>query len=503
MRRLTKYLVLAEFVVLIAVPGTLRLLGDEGSTIENRARIEAPELSAGRLLDEETYAQLGAWFTDRLPLREHAVRAGAWIDYRVFRDSPSDQVIIGRGEWLFFHHELNLPCESPVTADDVVIRVDLLDRLTRASGRDFRFLIAPDKASIYRDRVGRVLPDQECNLEKNDMLRERMHALPVPVVPLWDQLTAARDDGLVFDPRGTHWTDLGRLVVVRELVESLAGGAWYDDDVRSRGPVDSRDELSALIGLPSDTQLEGFTIERSGVTVVKDPSAPGRETIPYDRTTATSSDRPLVTGPVALVRDSQFGLMQDRFLAPFFTEAHFPHWQTLAQPEFATAISASSTVVIQTVEREVWRRVGGSLFDRILTRLVLESTRAPLTVDAAAVRGASASEDGWALDESSASIPLRGGATADDRLVFVATQGGAQIRLVDRDGAEVAAPWVDRAPPESPTRAYLWIPAGVAPDDLVVEVLGGDGIGTPVAVTLPTSRLPAAHDSQRTGGPSS
>ena len=51
---------------------------------------------------------------------------------------------------------------------------------------------------------------------------------------------------------------------------------------------------------------------------------------------------------------------------------NLPHWQTLAQPEFAGAISASRTIVIQTVEREVWRRLGGSLFDR-LGRAVCEA----------------------------------------------------------------------------------------------------------------------------------
>ncbi|HEX5616658.1 MAG TPA: hypothetical protein VFZ83_16015 [Acidimicrobiia bacterium] len=502
MRRSTKYLVLTEFLVLLAVPGGLWLLGRDSVPIENRARVEAPDLSAGKLLDEDTYAQLDAYFTDRLPLRDRAVEVGAWIDYRLFRDSPSDQVVVGRGDWLFFHHELNLPCQSPLTAADVVTRVDVLDRLTRATGRDFRFLIAPDKASIYRDRLARVLPDQQCNLDKNDALRAAMHDLAIPVVPLWDELSDARTDGLVFDPRGTHWTDHGRLVVTRALVESLAGGAWFDDDVQSRGPVDSRDELGALIGLPSSTQLDGFTVARPGVRVRTDARPAERADIPYDRTTATSEDRPLIRPSVAMLRDSQFGLMQDRFLAPFFAEAHFPHWQTLSQPEFADSLHASPVFVIQTVEREVWRRLGGSLFDRILTRLVLEAPRTTLAIDAARVRGAAGSDDEWIVDGSGASLPLRGPALDDDRIVFVATRGGAQVRLLDAQGTAIDPPWADRAPPDSPSRTYVWVPRGVALDDLVLDVRGGGAVGAPVGVTLPTSRLPTS-DTDTAGGTSS
>lgn len=499
MHRLTKLLVLAEFAVLLAVPGTLRFLGNEGAAIENRARAEAPDLTARGLLDEATYAQLDAFFTDRLPLRDRAVEIGAWIDYRMFRDSPSEQVIIGRGEWLFFHQELNLPCESPLTADDVVRRVDLLDRLARASGRDFRFVIAPDKASIYRDQLGRVLPDQECNLEKNDRLRERMHALPVPVVSLWQDLEVAREEGLVYDARGTHWTDRGRVVALRSVVESLSGGAWFLDDVRELGPVPARNELTEMMGLTVTTPTEGFGVRRPGVTLQRHPRAGGREHLAFDRTTASALERPLVPGPVLFVRDSQFELMQQaEMLAPFFAEAFYAHWDIVSEPEVGSALGSSRVVVFETVERELWRRLGGARLARVLGRLVAEAPSRPLELDRRGTSGLRPSADGFVVAASAGSAPLSGPASDDDRLVVVPIRGEAVVRLVGSDGAVVETPWGDRDPPTSGGRAHLWIPAGVAPDDLVLEVDGGEAIGFPVALSLPRSRLSGPPTDGRT-----
>jgi hypothetical protein len=493
MRRVTKYFAVIELAMLLALPGVLRLLGRTGSEIENRARVDTPQLSVGSALEERTYADLADYFTDQLPMRAQAVRADAWIDYHVFGDSPSSDVRIGRDDWFFLTEELVTACKFALTARDVHARVDLVDRLVRAGGRELRFVVAPDKVSIHADKLGSVLPDDRCSLEKGIQLRKVLEHTPLPVVPLWELLHERAGHDLAYDPRGTHWTDGARVEVARTLLASLPGASWYTSDVVSRGLVDNPDELSALIGLPRSTKLEKFEIVRSGITTHETPDPPGRNPVLVDEFTSTSGGtRSLVTTPTLMLRDSQFGLMSRRFFAGSFASLRSFHWDAIGLPELRTALDQSTLVVVESTERDLWDRFSGDVFDQLVTLLLGRARPAAVEVDASEVRGARrAGDDGWVLTGRSASVALAGPASSDDRLVLLRHSPGATVTLRADAGAAVGAPWSDRDPPTAEGHQLLWIPAGTPLDGLVIEIRGdrSETIGVPLVVELPATRL--------------
>ena len=147
--------------------------------------------------------QTTAFFVDRMPLREQAVRANTWIALNVFDTTPDYSraaaggdagarraavrraatpasrtpggrarataadgrrgaarraVLTGATDWLFLEEELARACEPFIDWETALRRYERLVSIIRASGRRVVFAIPPDKSTVYPEYLPDDLP---------------------------------------------------------------------------------------------------------------------------------------------------------------------------------------------------------------------------------------------------------------------------------------------------------------------------------------------------------
>ena len=166
-------------IAFFATPVALRAVGVHANAFENRSLAEAPKLSQGW----DVFQQATRFLTDRMPLREQAVRANAKLWDKAFDTTPrygsrakghslpfggtpriagsapgrpqpqADSALRGRDGWLYISDELTAMCTPPMPFAQAIRRWEQLVSLVRASGRRVVMVIPPDKGSIYPEHL--------------------------------------------------------------------------------------------------------------------------------------------------------------------------------------------------------------------------------------------------------------------------------------------------------------------------------------------------------------
>ena len=77
----TKWVIAAVSVGLLFTPIIAFASGVRGQPMENRAPVEFQGLEPGW----HSFTEFGGYVDDRLPLRQRAITADAWVDRHVFR----------------------------------------------------------------------------------------------------------------------------------------------------------------------------------------------------------------------------------------------------------------------------------------------------------------------------------------------------------------------------------------------------------------------------------
>ncbi len=185
-------LVVVAFVAVLAVPGLAMIAGLRPPELENRADASLPTLDAQALTEPGTYQAIDDYVARSLPARDVAVSAYATLDYGLLRGSTDPDVVLGRDEWLFFIGELMPKC--PVTPAALMSQLDAIAGQAERAGIEFRFAIAPDKHTIYPDRLRPDMPiPVACTDTGRDEVRAGMAARPDITVDMWTAVLAERD----------------------------------------------------------------------------------------------------------------------------------------------------------------------------------------------------------------------------------------------------------------------------------------------------------------------
>jgi hypothetical protein len=367
--RLVDRLVVVGFCICLLVPGLLLVAGRRSTLIENRPLLRAPAVTVSGLVNPAWYAALDRALADDDPLRPIAVRLRGEA-YWHLGGTGNPAVIRGTDGWLFTDQEILPTCR--LTAAAVAASLDRARAAFAAAGQEFRFVLAPDKHSIYPDRLDPAMPyGPACTDTQRPSMRAALDRRSAWIVDGWAALEAARSaaasDTSVYFTQDSHWTPTGALAAIEPLIESLGPGLWRADDIASGARRQVQMELARQIGL-SHTETVLAPRIRPTVEVVRTAlDLPVKTTAAKAvyRFTATG-DRPLIPGRTVIVYDSFFGLNMAA-LAPFFEESIWIHASDLlSHPQIATMIGRADRVIFERVERSLY-----SLnVDRLLRPLV-------------------------------------------------------------------------------------------------------------------------------------
>jgi hypothetical protein len=216
------------FLGLLWLPLAAGLLGGRRTELaENRTLAPAPQLGVDRLacLPEK----FDRYYRDHFGLRNVLIRVHDLIQVRGLRVYHSDQVAVGTDDWLFFLGDRvreDLQGLDPLSAGELHTWRQVLEgkqAWLAQQGIAYLFVVAPNKESIYPERVPATLrrPDVQTRLDQL-VAHLRTHS-SVAVLDLRPALRAARRESEVYHPLDTHWNDRGSLVAYQAICARLKG----------------------------------------------------------------------------------------------------------------------------------------------------------------------------------------------------------------------------------------------------------------------------------------
>mgnify|MGYP006864472346 CR=1 FL=1 len=98
-----KYLIFIIAVwAFLVFPFAGMLFWRSDETTENTELASFPELKTDEGWNQEYLSEMGAYFEDHFALRQYWVTANALLRSHVTQSSATDQVVLGKNDWLYF-----------------------------------------------------------------------------------------------------------------------------------------------------------------------------------------------------------------------------------------------------------------------------------------------------------------------------------------------------------------------------------------------------------------
>ncbi|MBW3659228.1 MAG: hypothetical protein KY457_11360 [Actinobacteria bacterium] len=351
------------FLLLIALPPIAYAFGVRPPAAENRTPTSPPAVGGVAALEPDALAQLTDHLIDALPGRDAAIRADAWLDLVVFGASPSEDVLIGADDWLFLRPTVDARCRSDAEVLAMGAELERAADLVARTGRELHTLIAPDKATMYPDRLPALLPDSDCGQRFGEQIRRLLeHDPPLGYVPFWSRLEDLRDRAgePIYFAADTHWRTEGSAVMVEAIVDTFDDSLFDTAVPRRLEPTPFQGDLTLLTGLPRTEVEAPLVLERPGITWESarrrdvpevGPGVPGLDA---SRLRATGGE--VVPGRVTMLHDS-FAYMTPPQLGPFFAELFLIRKHAATVPWVGGILSGSEHIVFEVVERDAWWRI--------------------------------------------------------------------------------------------------------------------------------------------------
>jgi len=222
----------AVFLVAICLPVVRLAVGGStsGADRELRRAEDFPKLSADPVSWASFARGFTRWYADHFGYRSELLHQNSLVKWIGLASSPSEDVICGRDDWVFFKGNGTLdqargrrPFE-PGQIDAWLAMLEQRRAWLAERGCDYLFVVAPSKASVYPD----YLPagHESVGPSRLDQLFEALtERSEVPSLDLRQALIEERanDRGgdWTYYPLGTHWTWRGALRGWREIVAAV------------------------------------------------------------------------------------------------------------------------------------------------------------------------------------------------------------------------------------------------------------------------------------------
>lgn len=237
MKKGIQFYYIAAFVVLLMLPVLFyRTIGNklvDTTNYENRTLAAKPELSLQNL--ENYPSGFDNYFNDSLPFRNQLIFLNGLVDYKFFRTSSSNSVIVGKDGWLFYKGA-QVNDEDPVSDYRGTNRYSeeeleqIKDNMLKARdelaemGSEFVIMICPNKERVYSEYMPAVYgekSDEGRMQQVVDYLRENTD---LTVVCPYNDLLAYKDnypDLEFYYKYDTHWNNVGAYIGAGVLNEAL------------------------------------------------------------------------------------------------------------------------------------------------------------------------------------------------------------------------------------------------------------------------------------------
>lgn len=221
-----------------------------GVKLENRQPKPLPEWPASWREWNTFPARFEAWHADTFGARDEWLRWHHAQAMLVFGAAPTPTLLMGRQGWIFFtgDNSRNAWLGRVRLSDEQIgewsSRLEARVSYFRERGIDYRFVIAPNKESIYPE----MLPEGEWRSGPVPLDQWLSGLSPAARACVLDVRPALLDEkrfddaaagDFVYFPHGTHWTERAAWRVARELDPTLPGREALRSTLDESDPGDS------------------------------------------------------------------------------------------------------------------------------------------------------------------------------------------------------------------------------------------------------------------------
>ena len=312
----------------------------------------------------EGRATLSMALVERTIFRALAIEAEDSVLYRGLGYIDTPLLVSGVADWLFYKQQFwNGQCLVPENISVALAAADVLQDVAEAADIRLVLSVSPDKVTVYPEKLNpRARAYWHCRQESGAVWRTLARQIAPRIIDHAEPILRARQidpDGEFFFHTDTHWTPLGASLARRQLVAALIGGTVDELPLpRPRlqpgayleRPTDMADSM-LLLGLP----------ER----------VPQIDPAPEQALAARSAT--IDYGATALVTNSFYAAYRDQFAA-LFPRAQF---LTLDLPLPEAVLAASDTIIVNSVERVFFERLGSVLaWNETLARTIVKRNEA-------------------------------------------------------------------------------------------------------------------------------
>lgn len=376
---------LVSALVFFVTPTLLWVFGVRASEIENHALAAFPSMSDGWGF----FTDLPTWATDQLSFRTGAIEAADGISRGIFGEplphdqggtsdtgplpggpppantdipgpevnsGPTDQagyrqVIEGKDGWLYYGIDAESKCKPTRPLSDTIAMIEQIRNIVVASGRQFVWVVPPDKSTMVPQFLPSSYPGKDC--------------AQAAEAPTWSKLDAAGTLDLrpelrqiaqqlrrpVYTPNDTHWTDEGGLSLTRNVADAVQPGVTQTWKSPPIGTYTGVADLPKLIGKSGTKTSVLYNLDPDGRTDRAGPIVTDIET-PAVHTAAP------ITGTVnkkTLVYGDSFSIASSRYLTGAFSDLTLLAYST-PKTTVAQAVDQfvhNDVIVLETVERAV------------------------------------------------------------------------------------------------------------------------------------------------------
>ena len=264
-------------------------------------------------INTDYLSQLAAWLRDHFFLRQELISIDHWLSAKLFHTSSDAGVVLGTDGWLYYTDTLaDYTGTNPMTDRELFAAANnlrLMAEYCAQQGRDFAFMIAPNKNSLYSDHMPNY--GQRAAITDAERLMALLEEMGVPTVDLF---TAFRqEDETLYFAHDSHWNTKGAALGA-DLVNAAFGleSSYYQGDFSQAAPHDG--DLYAML-YPAFTDTE------------TNPVYGG--TLDYEFTTSATRPDANVLNTQGRVEKNQlayrdtFGILLFPFLADSYSAARF------------------------------------------------------------------------------------------------------------------------------------------------------------------------------------
>lgn len=227
LQRICNICCVSAFLILLGLPAVLVSDAAWDDAAENR-RPEPWPASSLSDFDYRTFpTRFEAYFNDRFGMRRDLIDLRNRIDFSVFKKAPSEVVVIGREDMLFYAAERTITAYRgllPLSTHDLdrwYQELEARRQWLSERGITYLLLIAPEKHTIYpellpsRIRRGATTPADQF------MKHIQGSALAPHVVEAAPRVIAAKSQGKLYFHLDSHWNHHGAYIGYATAMDAL------------------------------------------------------------------------------------------------------------------------------------------------------------------------------------------------------------------------------------------------------------------------------------------